>query len=160
MLLFGLQPYSKDRPMFSLDLFDNPVVERAGLTDFESLVDGESDEDGVGDSVVALEQQTVGSSIEAAASIPDDAGGIGVADVAGAVGAELAVLASAFDDESIGDADDGREHRAGDELHRLAEGHMGFGCGLIGDDRLCMGKLTLGGTYALAELVDEVLIVC
>ena len=38
--------------MFSPDLFDNPIVERAGLPDFESLVDGESDESRFGNSVV------------------------------------------------------------------------------------------------------------
>ena len=146
--------------MSPLDLIDNLVVERASLADFESLVDGKADEDGVGNSVVALKQQPVGSGIEAAASIPDDAGGIGFANVTGAVGAELAVLAGAFDDETVGNTDDGTEHRAGDELHRLAEGHMGIGFGLIGDNGLRMGKLPLGGLYALAELVDEVLIVC
>ena len=87
--------------MLPPDLFDNLVVERAGFTDFESLVDGESDEYGVGDSVVALKQQTVRSGIEAAASIPDGAGGIRVTDIAGTVGAELAVLASAFDNDVL-----------------------------------------------------------
>lgn len=146
--------------MFTPNLLDNPVVERAGLPDFESLVDGESDEDGVGDSVVALKQRTVGSGIEAAASIPDDAGGIWFADVAGAVGAELAVLAGAFDDKAVGDTDDGAEHSTGDKLHRLAEGHMGIRFGLIGDDGLRMGKLPLGVAYALLQLIDEILIVC
>lgn len=35
---------------------------------------------------------------------------------------------------------------------------MGIGCGLIGDDGMRMGKLPLGGAYALAEFIDEVLI--
>ena len=55
MSLFGSRLYSKDRPMFPPDLFGNLVVERAGLTDFELLVEWESDENGLGDSVVALE---------------------------------------------------------------------------------------------------------
>ena len=112
-------------------------------------MDGESDEDGVGDSVVVLQQRTIGRDIGAGASGPDDGGGVRFADVAGAVGAELSVLAGAFDDEAVGDADDGAEHSAGDKLHRLSEGHMGIGFGLIGDDGLSMGKLTLGGAYAL-----------
>lgn len=37
---------------------------------------------------------------------------------------------------------------------------MGIRFGLIGDDGLRMSKLPLGGLYALAELVDEILIVC
>ena len=41
--------------MFPPNLLDNLVVERTGLADFESLVDGESDENGLGDSIVALE---------------------------------------------------------------------------------------------------------
>lgn len=36
---------------------------------------------------------------------------------------------------------------------------MGIGFGFIGDDGLRMGKLLLGGAYALLQFVDEVLIV-
>ena len=63
-----------------------------------------------------------------------------VTDVTGAVGTELPVLAGAFDDESVGDADDGADHGAGDDLHRLAEGDMGIGFGKDYEDNLTLIK--------------------
>lgn len=46
----GLSPMGF--PSFLLDRLDDSIVERAGLADFESLVDGESDESRFGNSVV------------------------------------------------------------------------------------------------------------